>query len=366
MVKPCWRPCIEDDTMGRLDGLVWHKDLGSHAYGEFSMAVIQANRMCEDYSQLESGPLSSFISGDHPQGTFAGVYDGHAGSEASKFVSHNLFFNLKNIVSERREVSESVLKKAFSATEEDFLSLVKKQWMNNPQIASAGTCCLAGVLHDGVLFVANAGDSRAVLGRVERGSKRASAVQLSNEHNVNIASVREELYALHPDDSQVVIMKHKCWRVRGLIQVSRSIGDVYLKRAEFQREPLLPKFRLTETFEKPILNSEPEVTAHKLQPEDHFVIFASDGLWEQLSNQEAVDIVHNFPRNGIAKRLLKAALHEAAKKREMRYADLKKIDPGVRRHFHDDITLIIVFIDSHLVSKSPLPPYSIKGGVFPR
>ncbi|CAI0471644.1 unnamed protein product [Linum tenue] len=263
--------------MGRLDGLVWHKDLGSHAYGEFSMAVIQANRMCEDYSQLESGPLSSFIS----------VYDGHAGSEASKFVSHNLFFNLKNIVSERREVSESVLKKAFSTTEEDFLSLVKKQWMNNPQIASVGTCCLAGVLHDGVLFVANAGDSRAVLGRVERGSKRASAVQLSNEHNVNIASVREELYALHPDDSQVVIMKHKCWRVRGLIQ-------------------------------------------------------------------------------GIAKRLLKAALHEAAKKREMRYADLKKIDPGVRRHFHDDITLIIVFIDSHLVSKSPLPPYSIKGGVFPR
>ncbi|CAI0471645.1 unnamed protein product [Linum tenue] len=251
------------------------------------MAVIQANRMCEDYSQLESGPLSSFIS----------VYDGHAGSEASKFVSHNLFFNLKNIVSERREVSESVLKKAFSTTEEDFLSLVKKQWMNNPQIASVGTCCLAGVLHDGVLFVANAGDSRAVLGRVERGSKRASAVQLSNEHNVNIASVREELYALHPDDSQVVIMKHKCWRVRGLIQVSRSIGDVYLKRAEFQREPLLPKFRLAETFEKPILNSEPEVTVHKLQPEDHFVIFASDGLWEQLSNQEAVDIVHNFPRN---------------------------------------------------------------------
>ncbi|CAI0471650.1 unnamed protein product, partial [Linum tenue] len=256
-----------------------------------------------------------------------------------------------DIVSERREVSESVLKKAFSTTEEDFLSLVKKQWMNNPQIASVGTCCLAGVLHDGVLFVANAGDSRAVLGRVERGSKRASAVQLSNEHNVNIASVREELYALHPDDSQVVIMKH----------VSRSIGDVYLKRAEFQREPLLPKFRLAETFEKPILNSEPEVTVHKLQPEDHFVIFASDGLWEQLSNQEAVDIVH-----GIAKRLLKAALHEAAKKREMRYADLKKIDPGVRRHFHDDITLIIVFIDSHLVSKSPLPPYSIKGGVFPR
>ncbi|CAN1304498.1 Probable protein phosphatase 2C 38 [Linum perenne] len=350
MVKPCWRPCIADDTVGRLDGLVWHKDLGTHAYGEFSMAVIQANRVLEDYSQLESGPLSSMGSSSAPQGTFVGVYDGHAGDQASKFVSHNLFFNLKNAVSDNGEVvTESVVKKAFHATE----------------IASAGTCCLVGLICSGTLFVANAGDSRAVLGRVDRGSKRATPVQLCNEHNVNIESVREELRSLHPDDSQVVIMKHKSWRVRGLIQVSRSIGDVYLKRSEFQRDPLLPKFRLTESFEKPILVAEPEVTVHRLQQEDHFVIFASDGLWEHLSNQEAVDIVQNFPRNGIAKRLLKSALHEAAKKREMRYADLKKIDAGVRRHFHDDITIVIVFIDYQLVSKIPLPncpPYSIKGG----
>ncbi|CAN0881413.1 Probable protein phosphatase 2C 38 [Linum grandiflorum] len=264
-------------------------------------------------------------------------------------------------------VTESVLKKAFNVTEEEYLSMVKKQWMNTPQIASAGTCCLVGLFCNGTLFVANAGDSRAVLGRLDRsGSRRASAIQLSNEHNVNIESVREELRALHPDDSQVVIMKHKSWRVRGLIQVSRSIGDAYLKRAEFQRDPLLPKFRLTETFDKPILNSEPEVTIHRLQQEDQFVIFASDGLWEHLTNQEAVDIVNNFPRNGIAKRLLKSALHEAAKKREMRYADLKKIDAGVRRHFHDDITVVIVFIDPHKSPYPSCPPYSIKGGGIPR
>ncbi|CAN1775620.1 Probable protein phosphatase 2C 48 [Linum perenne] len=218
-----------------------------------------------------------------------------------------------------------------------------------------------------MLYVANAGDSRAVLGRVERGDRRVSAVQLSNEHNVNVESVREELRCLHPDDSQVVVLKHKSWRVRGLIQVSRSIGDVYLKKAEFQREPLLPKFRLSKTFEKPILNSEPEVTIHMLDQQDQFVIFASDGLWEHLSNQEAVDIVHNFPHNGVAKRLVRAALHEAAKKREMRYADLQKIHPGVRRHFHDDITVIVIFIDCGSASTAPLTSYvpcSIKGGVF--
>lgn len=54
---------------------------------------------------------------------------------------------------------------------------------------------------------------------------------------------------------------------------------------------------------------------------------------------------------------MKAALQEAAKKREMRYSDLKKIDRGVRRHFHDDITVIVVFLDSNLVSRAS----SVKG-----
>jgi hypothetical protein len=54
---------------------------------------------------------------------------------------------------------------------------------------------------------------------------------------------------------------------------------------------------------------------------------------------------------GSARRLVKAALQEAAKKREMRYSDLKKIDRGVRRHFHDDITVIVVFLDSNFVSR---------------
>ncbi|CDY12302.1 BnaA09g25020D [Brassica napus] len=40
------------------------------------------------------------------------------------------------------------------------------------------------------------------------------------------------------------------------------------------------------------------LTEHELQPQDQFLIFASDGLWEQLSNyQEDVDIVQNHPRN---------------------------------------------------------------------
>lgn len=81
------------------------------------------------------------------------------------------------------------------------------------------------------------------------------------------------------------------------MQVSRSIGDAYLKKQEFNREPLPNKFRLPEPFFKPILSYEPEISVHKLGPEDQFLIFASDGLWDQLSNQEVVNIVSNSPRN---------------------------------------------------------------------
>ncbi|XP_024024731.1 probable protein phosphatase 2C 38 isoform X1 [Morus notabilis] len=369
IVSSCFKPSVEEenssrggDANDRVDGLLWYKDSGRHVGGDFSMAVVQANNLLEDQSQLESGPMGSIESG--PRGTFVGIYDGHGGPEAARFVNDHLFKNIKKFTSENQAMSADVINKAFLATEEEFLSLVKKQWLTKPLLASVGACCLVGIICSGLLYIANAGDSRAVLGRLEKAVKQVKAVQLSVEHNASYESVREELHLLHPDDPQIVVLKHNVWRVKGLIQVSRSIGDAYLKRVEFNREPLLPKFRLPEPFHKPILRAEPTILVQKLFPEDKFLIFASDGLWEHLTNQQAVDIVHSCPRNGIARKLVKVALREAAKKREMRYSDLKKIDRGVRRHFHDDITVVVLFLDSHLISRSFWrgPYISIKGG----
>ncbi|KAJ4879993.1 putative protein phosphatase 2C 64 [Raphanus sativus] len=161
-----------------------------------------------------------------------------------------------------------------------------------------------------------------MLGQVMKATGDVHATQLSTEHNASIESVRRELQALHPNHPDIV--------------VSRSIRDVYLKRSEFNREPLYAKFRLRAPFSRPLLSAEPSVTVHRLEEEkDKFIICASDGLWEHMSNQEAVEMVQNHPRNGIAKRLVKVALQVAAKKREMRYSDLKKIERGVRRHFHE-------------------------------
>lgn len=103
IVSPCWKPFAEGenssrggDLNGRVDGLLWYKDSGNHVNGEFSMAAIQANNLLEDHSQLESGPMSSVESG--PCGTFVGIYDGHGGPEASRFVNEHLFKNIKSML----------------------------------------------------------------------------------------------------------------------------------------------------------------------------------------------------------------------------------------------------------------------------
>ncbi|XP_057957342.1 probable protein phosphatase 2C 42 [Malania oleifera] len=364
LLSVCWKPFgtrnpnSSESGFGweGRDGLLRFRDIGRYGSGEFSMAVVQANQVLEDQSQIESGPF----------GTFVGVYDGHGGPEASRYVCDNLFRHFQAISAESQGVvTTETIERAFLQTEEGFNALVSELWSTRPNLAAVGSCCLVGVIFQQTLFVANLGDSRVVLGKKVGSTGGIAAIQLSKEHNANMAEVRQELKELHPNDPQIVVLKHGVWRVKGIIQVSKSIGDVYMKHAQYNREPLNGKFRLSEPMNMPILTANPSIISHPLQQNDSFLIFASDGLWEHLSNEKAVDIVHSHPRAGSAKRLVKAALQEAARKREMRYSDLRKIDKKVRRHFHDDITVIVLFLNHDLVSRGSIQdaPLSIRSAL---
>ncbi|OIW06877.1 hypothetical protein TanjilG_19526 [Lupinus angustifolius] len=339
MLRLCYSTLDCCFRRGGGDGLLWHTELKPHAFGEFSIAVAQANYSLEDQSQVFTSPSATYI----------GVYDGHGGPETSRFINRHLFSHLHKFVTEQGGLSADVIKKAFSATEEEFYNLVKLSMHINPQIASVGSCCLLGAISNNVLYIANLGDSRVVLGRRGNESKRSPVVaeRLSTDHNVADENVRREVEARHPDDSQIVVYTRGVWRIKGIIQVSRSIGDVYLKRPDFFRDPAFRKYGNPIPLKHPVMTAEPSIITRELGPEDLFLIFASDGLWEQLSDEAAVDIVCKYPRAGIAKRLVRTAIQKAAKKREMRYADIKKIDKGIRRHFHDDITVVVIFLDHH-------------------
>ncbi|XP_024960738.1 probable protein phosphatase 2C 63 isoform X3 [Cynara cardunculus var. scolymus] len=265
----------------------------------------------------------------------------------SSTVSSQILPSIDKFATEEGGISADVIKKAFNATEEGFLRLVKLSMPIRPQIASVGSCCLVGLITNDELYVANLGDSRVVLGQkfLDKGKATVVAERLSRDHNVSFMEVRKEVEAQHPGDSHIVVYCHGVWRIKGIIQVSRSIGDFYLKKPEFNRDPYFMQFGNPVALKRPVLTAEPSIISRKLRPQDLFLIFASDGLWEQLSDQEAVDIVHKYPRPGIAKRLVGAALEKATKKRELRYKDIKKIGKGIRRRFHDDITVIVIYLD---------------------
>lgn len=134
-------------------------------------------------------------------------------------ILEQFFFFFSGFATEHQSISVDVVRKAYLATEEGFISLVASQWSTKPQLAAVGSCCLVGVVTGGMLYIANLGDSRVVLGKLVKATGEVLAVQLSAEHNVAIESMRQELQSVHPEDKQIVVLKHNVWRVKGLIQV---------------------------------------------------------------------------------------------------------------------------------------------------
>ncbi|GER27082.1 protein phosphatase 2C family protein [Striga asiatica] len=190
------------------------------------------------------------IQGD-PKQAFFGIFDGHGGTKAAEFAAENLNKNILEQLNARKDDSQIKLaiKGGYLTTDSEFLKRELR----------GGTCCVTALIAKGNLVVSNAGDCRAVI------SRDGVAEALTSDHRPSREDERNRIEML----GGFVEPRNGVWRVLGSLAVSRSIGDQYLKQW---------------------VTAEPETEILKLEQEHEFLLLASDGLWDKVSNQEAVDI----------------------------------------------------------------------------
>ncbi|WCJ19914.1 Protein phosphatase 2C family protein [Euphorbia peplus] len=219
---------------------------------------------------------------------FFGVFDGHGGAKAADYAAKNL---KKNIMAEILNGSEEGIEKAirngYLTTDGEFLK----------QNVSGGACCATALIHKGNLVVSNAGDCRIVM------SRGGVAEALTNDHRPSRLDEKERIEAL----GGYVDCCNGIWRIQGSLAVSRGIGDRNLKQW---------------------VTAEPETKILKIDNDCEFLIMASDGLWDKVTNQEAVDLVRS--------------LYIGVDKPEPLMACKKLTELSLRRGSVDDTSVMII------------------------
>ncbi|KAK6131723.1 hypothetical protein DH2020_034520 [Rehmannia glutinosa] len=235
----------------------------------FHLVEGQSGHDMEDYHVAEYRKKKG-----HVLGLFA-IFDGHLGDRVPTYLKDNLF---NNILEEPNfwEDPRSAIKNAYHSTDKLILE-------NSMQLGPGGSTAVTAIVVDGKdLWVANVGDSRAVICR------SGKADQLTVDHEPH-----SERRRIEKQGGFVTTLPGDVPRVNGQLAVARAFGDENLKAH---------------------LSSEPDVCNVRIDLSTQFVILASDGLWKVMSNQEAVDIVRPIKNpQAAAKRLTTEALARKSK-----------------------------------------------------
>ncbi|PIN14645.1 Serine/threonine protein phosphatase [Handroanthus impetiginosus] len=206
---------------------------------------------------------------------FYGVYDGHGGSQVANYCRERIHLALveelksckvdskvdtvNESTRDLRQVQwEKVFTRCFLKVDDEVSGKVSHFSADPIAPETVGSTAVVAVVCSSHIIVANCGDSRAVLYRGKE------AVPLSVDHKPN----REDEYARIEALGGKVIQ----WnghRVFGVLAMSRSIGDRYLK---------------------PWIIPEPEVVFMPRAREDDCLVLASDGLWDVMTNEEACEV----------------------------------------------------------------------------
>jgi protein phosphatase 2C family protein 2/3 len=169
----------------------------------------------------------------------------------------------KRLVTEesyKNEDYEAALKKAFLGTDEDILA-------NPAHTRDPSGCTAVATLlsHDNKIYVANAGDSRSVLGI------KGQVEPLSFDHKPTNEGERARISSA---GGYV-----EFGRVNGNLALSRALGDFEFKK------------NYSITPQAQIITADPDVTCHEIGEDDEFFVLACDGIWDCLSSQDVVNIV---------------------------------------------------------------------------
>ncbi|XP_029122488.1 probable protein phosphatase 2C 11 isoform X2 [Elaeis guineensis] len=216
---------------------------------------------------------------------FFGVFDGHGGPRAAEYLRIHLFKNLSNHPDFIKDTKSAIVE-VFRQTDTAYIDEEKGQQKD------AGSTASTVLLLGDRLFVANVGDSRVVA------SRSGSAIPLSIDHKPDRSDERQRI-----ENAGGFVIWAGTWRVGGVLAVSRAFGDKLLK---------------------PYVVAEPEIQEEDIKGVE-FLIIASDGLWNVVSN-EAVDIVQGISDAETSAR--------------------KLIEEAYSRGSNDNITCIVVQFDN--------------------
>jgi len=212
--------------------------------------------------------------------------------------------------------------------------------------ATSGSCAISCVVNNGTLHVAGLGDCRAVLGSHNKEGDMTATV-LTEEHRTYNPIERERLIREHPYEDEDIMFFDE--RLCGILQPTRAFGDVAFKWST--REKMLLEWVFDQStyipnyHSPPYLSCSPDIHQITLSSSDQFMIIATDGLWDGLSDEESVQLLKQCPPdvNG-ATWLIE---HSLAQGNDKKLARILSVPPGnYCRSIRDDISVIIVYFNT--------------------
>lgn len=242
--------------------------------GQETLAALRVGCTCKKGLQPESPNQDDFCIFNFDATAIYGVFDGHGpfGHNVANFVQEALprcFVENPQF----RSDPEGALNSAFS---ESHRRCVEFQAQGHYDCTLSGTTATVVVRRGNTLHVANVGHSRAVLALREKDG--LGYEDLTVDHKPDCEGERRRIQSsggqvrrLEGDLSHRVFLNGKMYP--GLA-MTRSIGDTIGVNAGIISEPTVRSV--------PILGN------------SRFVLVCSDGIWEFINSQEAVDIIGGF------------------------------------------------------------------------